>query len=123
MDKKPDDPLGENPVEGETVKVVDSDKWSPLKGERGTRITIDTDVTPPYDGEMEEKQEGEVIPPPWEEHQSYGRSQLVAEVVEAATHANKAESWASTLTALPEGVAADIKGIAEKLKRVVGKLV
>jgi len=114
-------PLRDEPVEGETVKVVDSDKWEPLNVEHEG---VDVSVTDsPYDGEMDEKQEGTVIPPPWEEHQNYGRSELGKEAIAAATHANKMHSWSAVLTDLPDGIATDIKAIAEKLRQVVSKLV
>ena len=54
-------PLEGEPVDGDTVKVVDSEKWEPLvidyPGQKAVTV---------YDGEMDEKEPGTVIPPPWD---------------------------------------------------------
>lgn len=103
-------PLEGEPVAGETVTVVASEKWEPVKQD----WTYPKDTPDPLTEDEP--------PTPWEEHRSQAREALRSELQQAATHSIRAAKWADVQTDLPDGLLTDIRTVSEKLRQTVQAL-
>jgi len=102
-------PLEGEPVAGETMRVVDSEKWTPVEQD--------------WSYQNRERESAESEPPtPWEQHRTQAREGLRSELQQAATHSIRAAKWADVQTDLPDGLLTDIREIAEKLRQTVQAL-
>ncbi len=104
-------PLEAEPVSGETVRLVESEKWSP----------IEQDWSYPKADKVE-VMKGE--PTPWEEHRVQGREALFNELQQTATHSIRAAKWANSQrqAELPDDFLTDIRSVSEKLRQMVKAL-